>query len=222
MNTVKTLFATLILIVSASAQAAVIETTSSWDGSQSIQPFGETNTATYGQTFTVGADSSLNSFSFFINDSVNPDYVDFEAYVMSWDGSMATGSILYQSAGMSTTNNGGLDGMEQFTINTGGLDLTAGSQYVAFFSASNLFDGIVGTSVVGGMGTNPYADGNFVYMNNGSDFSQLTAASWTQWAAYDLAFEMDFGAAGVSEPATLLLMGLGLAGLGFSARKKSA
>ncbi len=104
-------------------------TTSSWNGSSFISPFGESNTATYGQTFTVGSEASLDNFTFYLNDNVNPDFTDFEAFVMGWDGTRARGGVLYQSASLSTTNNNGSDGFEEFSINTGGLFLTSGSQY---------------------------------------------------------------------------------------------
>ena len=172
----------------------IIETVSSWDGSRYISSFGETNTATYGQTFTVdGPETVLDSFTFYVNDNVNPDYVDFEAFVMEWDGTKATGPILHSSSPISTTNNGGSDGFETFTINTGGISLTAGKRYVAFFCASNLFDGQYGTGRFGGVVGSTYAGGSFVHDNNGSNFSQLTTSPWDnttggRWG--DLAFEI--------------------------------
>ena len=65
-------------------------------------PFGETNTATYGQTFTVQAGNTLmNSFTFLVNDNLNPDFVDFEAFVAPWDGTKA-GALLFESAMISS------------------------------------------------------------------------------------------------------------------------
>ena len=113
-----------------------------------VSPFGESNTATYGQTITVPAvDNVLDSFSFWLDDTLNPDYVDFAAYVMAWDGSKATGAVLWQSAMQTTTNNGGAGGFEQFTFNTGAVPLGGGGQYVLFLSASDYFDGLRGTHV---------------------------------------------------------------------------
>jgi hypothetical protein len=214
------LIGTLFLGMANVASAAVIENVSSWDGSQYISSFGESNTATYGQTFTVGADNRLDSFTFFINDRVNPDFIDFRAYIMGWNGVRATGPILWESGDLSTSNNSGADGFEQFDLLTGGVDLLSGQQYVAFFSASELFDGVIGSGVMGAMHSNTYDSGNFVYMNNGDDFSQLTSNSWDQWLNSDLAFEMGFNTASVPEPSTLLLLTVGLAGLGFTNRTK--
>ena len=195
----------------------IIETVSSWDGSRSIGSFGETNTATYGQTFTVdGPETDLDSFTFYVNDNVNPDYVDFEAYVMEWDGSKATGPILHQSAPISSTNNGGSDGFESFTIDTGGVSLTAGKQYVAFFCASNLFDGLYGTARFGGVLGSTYTGGSFVHDNNGSNFSQLTTSTWdntTGGSWGDLAFEIVLstgggGGTGLIDSATVTITNL--------------
>ncbi len=178
--------------ITATTKAATLETYSEWNGSSALQPFGETNTATYGQTFTASADmGSLSSFTFYINDAVNPDYVDFKGYVAGWDGTKAT-TILFTSASMSTSNNGGSDGFEAITISTGGVSLTAGQQYVVFLCASDDFDGVTGTSSWA-MASDAYAGGGYVYYNNGSDFSLLTTSTWDSFSATsDFAFIMEF------------------------------
>lgn len=224
MNIKLLMLATGTLILSSSVNAATfIDTTPSWDGSSAISPFGEGNTATYGQTFTVGVDTQLDDFTYYLDDLLNPDFVDFEAYVMGWDGLKATGPVLYQSSAMSTTNNGGSDGFESFTINTGGLNLTQGNQYVAFFSASNLFDTITGTSKMGLINTDVYSGGSFVFLNNAADFSLLTANNWSITSSFDAAFTMNFSSASpVPVPAAAWLFGSGMLGLvGVARRKKT-
>ena len=75
--------------------------------------FGEPETATFGQTFTAPSVSRLASFTFWLNDIPGddpgyPGFVDFGAYVMSWDGVRANGPVLYSSGMRTTTNNHGL------------------------------------------------------------------------------------------------------------------
>ncbi len=207
-----------IALLSVAVQAGADVNISTLPLSSSIQPFGESNTATYGQTITAPG-SSLGSFSFWLDDYVNPDYVDFAGYVMAWDGSKATGPVLWSSNPVSTTNNGGQGGWEKFTFNTGGVALNSGSRYVLFMSASNYFDGAYGTSMLAS-GATPYDGGSFVFMNNGSDFSALTNTVWDNWDSYDAAFEADFGGSVVPLPGAVLLGVLGLGTAGLRLRRK--
>lgn len=217
--------ATLVMgLTGVTHAASFIDTTGSWNGIDFVHNFGEFNTATYGQTFTVaGPETVLDSFTFYLDDFLNQDFVDFQAYVYAWDGSKAFGSELYSGGALSTTNNGGLGGFEAFTINTGGIDLADGLQYVAFFSASNLFDGIPGTASWGAITSNAYSGGKFVYLNNGNNFGSLTTTDWGHISSYDTAFTMNFSApvAPVPVPAAapLGLLGLGLVAA-FNRRRK--
>lgn len=197
--------AVLVLAFVGHVQAATTISTLPFSGG--VHPFGEDNTATYGQTVTVPVvDNVLDSFSFWLDDYLDPGYVDFAAYVMAWDGSKATGAVLWQSAMQTTTNNGGAGGMEQFIFNTGGVSLGGGGQYVLFLCASDYFDGVMGTSQ-SKFGATAYAGGHFVYLNNGSDFSALTTTSWDQVAEVDWAFEATFSQ--IPAPGALLLGGIG-------------
>ncbi len=216
---ITSLLAALALAAPASA-VTIIETLSSWNGTQTIGNFGETNTATYGQVITAaGPDTVLDAFTFYLDDfEADPDVVDFEAFVWQWDGFKAVGPALYQSAPMSTTNNGGAGGLEPITITTGGVELTAGLQYVLSLSASNLFDGSVGRAVWGTINSgasspDTYPGGNFVFMNNGANLGQLFTQNWSQRSG-DTAFSATFSApVAVPEPTTASLLGLGLLGL---------
>ncbi|MBD2179001.1 hypothetical protein H6F42_18930 [Pseudanabaena sp. FACHB-1998] len=184
--------------VSASHAASIIDTNPSWNGSSFIFPFGEPNTATYGQTFTVtGSENILESFSFKVQTtSATPS--KFAAYVAGWDGSKAT-SILYQSSLQTNSNNSAFN---DFTFNTGGLALTSAQQYVAFISASNFFDGQPDRSVLGFINSDVYSGGQFVFLNNGSNFSALTQTNWSRSEQFsrssdvfgDLAFKATFAA----------------------------
>jgi Domain of unknown function (DUF4347)/Bacterial Ig domain/Calx-beta domain/FG-GAP-like repeat len=172
-----------------------IGTLATWNGIQNTATFGENSnpaaTPTFGQTFTAPTvDSILTDFTVSIDDTGGPDVIDFAAYIMAWDGTKATGPILYQSASQSTT---GGTGFETFRFTTGNLRLQAGQQYVAFISASSFFDGLAGTGTVGSIGTDDYAGGSFVFLNNGSTFGQVTTSNWsTLLSAPDLAFSATF------------------------------
>lgn len=216
----------LLASMSSTAGAATItiDTVPFWNGSNYIHLFGEFNTATYGQVVTVPAGvTQLDSFTFYLDDIQDPDFVDFHAFVHAWDGVKATGAQLFQSGAMSTTNNGGAGGFEAFTVNTGGVPVAAGQEYVLYFSASLLFDGDQGRANWGTINQNAQAPdtqpgGNFVFMNNSNDLSLLTTNLWSQRQG-DLAFAASFSDGVVPEPSTALLVGLGLAGLSLRKRR---
>jgi hypothetical protein len=183
------------LAVSSLASAQVTLTTlPSWNGVTAAFGFGELAPATTaGQTFLAPVTSTvLDNFSFRV-DNVTGTTV-FEAFVMAWGGPGATGPVLYQSSAYTITQ----AGFESVTFNTGGLSLLGGSQYVAFLSVSNVFDSVPDIAANGATDTDAYTDGELVYLNNGSDFGQVTTAIWSTFSHVDLdfAFEMNF-----SEPA---------------------
>jgi len=206
------------------------------------QPFGEANTATYGQSFTVGADHHLNSFSMFLDNppALVPGYppvnlidgsVDFKAYVYAWNGAEATGSALYTSSLQSYFGTGP-GAPQEFAFNVGSIDLTSGQQYVAFVSTSGLQNGKVSTTGMpysGVFGTDQLAGGQFVYYNNGDDFSLLTSHGWdVSESNYtnlygDSWFKAGFSGDGVPEPASwaLMIIGFGAAGSLLRRRRSS-
>jgi hypothetical protein len=202
------------------AAAERIDTTPAWNGSNYVWPLGESNTATYGQTFTVkGSETVLNSFSFHLRSHAGGD-MDFAAYVMAWDGVKATGPILYQST-KQTLPMDTID-FKKYTFETG-IPLTAGKQYIAFLSASKFFDGSHGVARMGSIDTDPYKDGRFLHFNNGSNFGLLTTQPWETWwmsGKADAAFTAEFSpshdpnVSAAPEPGSLTLLALGVLGVG--------
>ena len=213
-------------LATASARATtLIDTT---PGTTIIGNFGEPNSATYGQTITAPAvDHVLTDFTFYMDDYLtlaSPEFVNFEAYVYGWDtvNFHTTGPALFASAPLSSTNNGGLNGLEAITINTGAVSLTPGGNYVLFFTASNLFNSTAGQSFFSIRDTNPYAGGHFVFSNNGNNFGQLGSTTWDGGnfggGIYDQAFQATF----VPEPSSGVLAVVGLACLAWLKSRRRA
>lgn len=187
--------------------SAVAQTTiTSRPAGGTVSPFGRPDTATYGQTFVAPlVDNVLDSFDFDLYDGVDT----FKFYVMEWDGSKATGPILYESSTLT-----GPGGLTTYTINTGGVSLVGGGSYVGFISTSAL-PGNTGASF-SYLGSVDYTDGRFVFLNNGPDAGQWTTTSWNYFGSTDWAFTAKFspGSPAVPEPGTVaMLAGMGGAAL---------
>lgn len=211
-----TLLAMLVAMYTSSASsAATIDTISSWSGNNIIW-FGEPNTATYGQTITTATtDLFLSQFSFLIDTPTGTS--QFAAYVMKWDSinALVTGPILYQSA--KTTNSGGWN---EISFNPNVL-LEPNSQYALFFSASGYFNGQNVQSRFASTG-DLYSGGQFIYNNNGNDFSSLGTVGWTTnyIGSGDLAFRATLDAT-VPEPSTYALAAIaGMTLAGIARRRK--
>jgi hypothetical protein len=190
-----------------------IDTTPGWNGVNYIDAWGPQNTATYGQTFTAtAAQNNLLSMSFYI-DAVESSAYNFQAYVYEWTGSDTTGGALFTSGTMAAPTTVG--SFVNTTVNTGGLSLTPGQQYVAFYSVNGLGNGGSGEAFWGYLGTSQqngsdsYAGGNFVFNNNTDTTFEGGWENPTYYAGQagdDLAFTLTF--ASVPEPTTLALLGL--------------
>ena len=208
------LTAALAWASASAASAAVIDTR---PGNDLLGFFGEPDSSTFGQTLTAPANATtLNTFKFSVVQDT-PDAVDFRFFVMAWDGTKATGSILFQSAVQQTTTQGSAE-IFSFSPN---VPVTAGQGYVAFINNSGLQatapdNGAL--KIAARTDTDAYTGGAFVFQNNGTDFLALTDTDWieTSTVAYDIAFAADFTV--VPETGTLLplfalssAMGLALA-----------
>jgi hypothetical protein len=190
-----------------------------------IAPFGSVNsesTATYGTIFyaPAGGIATLNDFTVYFEGS---ETVAYQADVYAWNGSEATGPALF-SQNSSMTGDGSLQAV---TTTTGGVNLTSGSEYVAFFTTSD--PGSIAANTVAdgdwffGLASGPLPNGeggDMVYFNNQTS-DQLTTQTWDETGGFIYsAFQADFNTSPVPEPTTLALAGLSGLGLLLFRRRK--
>ena len=202
------------LLLVAAPQVVHAQITVTNPGSSTIQNFGISNTASYGQVITApGGNTTLSGFAFtFVNFTGGSTPIPFRAYVFGFNNAtlQVTGPALFASATLDTPT----VFPATVTVNTGSTAVTAGSQYLLLFSTSGLQAG----QPSGGFSffsspTDRYAGGQFVYMNNGNDVNQLTTGTYSTLSnTPDLAFTATFNAVAAvgPEPGSLPLLGMGL------------
>jgi hypothetical protein len=228
----------LVLVAAASALSlfgaaahanTTIDTTPFWDGSSSIQPFGSPDTAVYGETF-VAPGGNLLDYTFYVS---TPTDLNVVGEVYAWSGNLlggnypqgAVGPALFTSAAFTIV--GGDSGFQAVTVNTGGLALATGQQYVALLhdtDNANLFStGVWGDLLYSHPGV--AGDGGFNFYNiNTNNQGALNGGVWDDFADFGSSAWTAHFAGGVPEPAewALMVLGFGAAGASLRARKRAA
>ncbi len=177
MKTKQTLMRALVAITALAAAGSTFADTiyNNFNGYIDFwNPFGNPNTATYGETFTApsNGDVNLQDFGFYMGSPEVAGDILLRAYIATWTGTQA-GTLLYTSADFDYANTGDA----HLTFSTGGLPLTPGASYVAFLSVSELYGQSSGEAFVS-QGDPTIPGGNFVYYNNGGDFAALFNSTW--------------------------------------------
>ncbi len=157
-------------------------------------PFGNPNTATYGELFTSpnNGDHNLSSFSFYMGSPTTSGNIITGVYIATWTGTMA-GTLLYSNGPINYDNLGD----EEITINTGGLGLTPNSPYVMFLSVSQFYGQSTGETHVS-QGSSITGLNGFVYNNNSGNFNALFTTAWSGPLSPDWAVDLHFNS--VPEP----------------------
>jgi hypothetical protein len=147
----------LVIAGASGARAQNIDTTPAWNGTSSLNSWGEPNTATYAQTITAPSTPNLTSFTFYLA-QINGVAPSFQAHVYAWDNlnGRATGSALFSSAIMVAPVS---SSFTPVTINTGATQLTPGQRYVLLLTTAGLPNPAAGDYKWGYTQTNSYTGG---------------------------------------------------------------
>lgn len=164
----------------------VMNTTIGWNGKDNLAAFGKGSIGTgafsvLGQTFVVAADApTLQRLSFWLQHSPNDtsgEDLFFSVVVMAWNTDRATGPVLYESALRSITTAQSV--MTEYLVDTGGLILVPGQEYVAFLSANNGFWNTTSTLVqVGFQNADVYSQGAAWILDTDNNLNLVTSAPW--------------------------------------------
>jgi PEP-CTERM motif len=176
-----------------------------WSGSE-LTGFGVSGAAdeTVGETFAVNNVSALvDSISLPV---YSPASTEFQLGVAAWNGSQATGSLLYLSAPFVGTGTF----WQTCTVTPNDLILNKGQQYILFLTPNNYVNSSPTYSAgVGAVPAEYYSAGQyFDLVGYELNVDDLFTQSWSAVPA-SMAFTINYQAAPVPEPSTLTLFFLG-------------
>ncbi|WP_438481997.1 PEP-CTERM sorting domain-containing protein [Oleiharenicola lentus] len=218
--TLKSSFITVllpVLSIASAAHAQIINTETSWNGSQGVSSFGNNgpatsgfpqfyNTPIFGQTFSAPVGFNLLSF-FQVNISPRADFNTpvvnglFNAKIATYDTTLNKIGTVVWSSGNTVLSAAPGYAAYNFSVNT----LLAASQSYVFF-AEDLSG--AGSYMFGGVRADTYSGGSFVFSNTPGGSGTFVPFTTT---VSDLAFKATFLNASVitpvPEPSTYALFG---------------
>lgn len=205
------------------AFALLIDTSVGWDFNESVEFLGEPSIASWSQKLFVPVDEQFIKFvTVYVDDVFDAqfqDSVDFSLYFIKWTSNRALPDIAYKSPKVTTTNNNGQGGFEEFTFQINKLldhDPFV-HDYAIILSTSEYFDGLPGRARIGArLSGDVYPRGRAYHNGNLDDLSPWfdgPPGSWSRLNSVDLVFKLEWSTAPatvVPEPSTLLLLAVGL------------
>lgn len=213
-----------LLPVSATVQFVSLDTTPTWDGT-GVATFAGDGAAAWGQVITAPEEAtSLDSFSFFVDEFSYFVPVDVQAIVTPWVNqnvteldltlSRAQAPVLYKSEIFTTDGTRGA--WQEVAFDTGGINLIGGEQYILFLSVYDIYVGRRADLKIGYSDDDTYSGGENWFTGTASTEMPLHSAFDSNWAQLpgsnggptDMAFKATFSS--IPEPAAGTMLGLGL------------
>jgi VCBS repeat-containing protein len=163
-----------------------------------ISNFGEPGTDYYAQTF-VAAGDSIDSISVKLDPRAGPDATEFHILLtdVTDPANPRPTTILYESGTITAPYDPFDTSLWTYTVDLSGVNVVAGHTYAVVLDGFVTADGVLGQSAVGVSSANPYVDGHFFFLNvSGGTRETHFASNWSDFAAYDMAVQVEYGAAG--------------------------